>query len=271
MDVQDRLKISDTHSIEWGKASWDDKEKSIRNRYDTESGRFTPHNASEIPFGDLERLVVESAKRDHISSQMAARMIEELAASISRQGDGSPTATGGEPTFEPWVGDNYEEGIEDGIQLLILGESHYGTSESDDASFTQRVVATHGQENRHAFFTKTAKLVLGLTGEDHLSDEQSHQFWERVAFYNYVQEYVGETPDGTVDPEMWEGAKKPLLTVLDRLNPDALLVLGKGTGNHLPDEISDRDLNTCIVTHPSSPRFSYTNNQPNVRSMLVEG
>jgi hypothetical protein len=197
-------------------------------------------------------------------------IIEEIAASISRQGDSHP-ASGGEPTFEPWVGDNYEEVLEDGIQLLILGESHYGTSGPDDASFTQRVVATHGQENRHAFFTKTAKLVLGLTSEDYLSDEQRRQFWDRVAFYNYVQEYAGETPEGTISTDMWEAAKKPLLTVLDRLTPNALLVLGKGTGDHLPDEIGDMDLDICIVTHPSSSRFSYDDNQQNVRSMLAEG
>lgn len=265
MNVQDCLKISDTHSIEWGTASWDDDdEMSIRNRYDTDDGRFTPHNSSEIPFGDLKTLVVESAKRDYISPEVAARMIEELAASISRQSEASPSTPDGEPSFEPWIGEQYNEGLKNGTQLLILGESHYGTSGPKDASFTQHVVAEHGKKNRHAFFTKTAKLVLGLTGDDYLTDDQREAFWDRVAFYNYVQEYAGETPDGTVTPEMWEDAEKPFLTVLERLDPDAVLILGKELSNHVPEV----DVETCVVTHPSSSRFSYETKQEDVQSLI---
>lgn len=269
MDVEDRIEISDKHSIEWGTATWSDTDKSIRNRYDTESG-FSPRNSSELPFEDLERLVVESAKRDYISPDMAARMIRELAASISRKSpDTSPKPEPkGEPTFRPWVGEKYEtEGIEGGVQLLILGESHYGTSGPDDSTFTRRVVANYGQDDeRHAFFTQTAKLVLGLTGDDYLSDEQQRQFWDRVAFYNYVQEYAGETPGGTVTTEMWEDAEEPFLTVLEQLDPDALLILGKGLSSHVPEV----DVETCVVTHPSSPRFGYEGNQEEVRIMLEE-
>jgi len=268
MDVEERIEISDRHSIEWGTATWSDTAGSIRNRYDTESGRFSPRNSSELSFEDLERLVVESGKRDHISPDVAARMIEELAASISRQSpDTAPKPEPkGEPTFRPWIGDKYEtEGIEDGIRLLILGESHYGTPGPNDSTFTRRVVSKYGQEDeRHAFFTQTAKLVLGLTGDDYLSDEQQHQFWDRVAFYNYVQEYAGETPEGTVTAEMWKDAEKPFLTVLEQLDPDALLILGKELSKHVPEV----DIETCVVTHPSSPRFSYNGEQEDVRNML---
>jgi len=268
MDVEDRIEISDNHAIEWGTATWSDTAKSIRNRYDTESGRFSPRNSSEFSFDDLERLIVESAKRDHISPDMAARMIEELAASISRQSpDTFPKPEPkGEPTFRPWIGDKYEtEGIAEGIQLFILGESHYGTPDPNDSTFTRRVVAKYGQnDERHAFFTQTVKLVLGLTGDDYLSDEQQRQFWDRVAFYNYVQEYAGETPNGTVTPEMWADAEKPFLTVLEQLDPDALLILGKELSNHVPEV----DVETCVVTHPSSPRFSYEGEQEAVQALL---
>lgn len=267
MDVEDRIEIDDKHSIEWGTATWSDTARSIRDRYDTESG-FSPRNSSELPFEDLERLVVESAKRDYISPDMAARMIEELASSISRQSpDASPKPDPkGEPTFRPWIGEKYDtEGVKGGIQLLILGESHYGTSGPNDSTFTRRVVAKYGQDDeRHAFFTKTAKLVLGLTRGDHLSDEKQRQFWDRVAFYNYVQEYAGETPDGTVISEMWEEAEKPFLTVLRQLDPDALLILGKGLSKHVPGV----DTESCVVTHPSSSRFSYENEQGTVQDML---
>ena len=267
MDVEDSIEIDDSHSIEWGTATWSDTARSIRNRYDTESG-FSPRNSSELPFEDLERLVVESAKRDYISPDMAARMIEELASSISRQSpDTSPEISpGGEPTFRPWIGEKYEaEGIEGGIQLLILGESHYGTPDPNDSTLTRRVVSKYGQEDeRMAFFTKTAKLVLGHTSEDYLSDSEQRQFWDRVAFYNYVQEYAGETPNGTVTPEMWEDAEKPFLTVLEKLDPDALLILGKRLSKHVPEV----KVESCVVTHPSSPRFSYDGEQGTVQKML---
>jgi hypothetical protein len=42
MDVEERIEISDRHSIEWGTVTWSDTAGSIRNRYDTESGRFSP-------------------------------------------------------------------------------------------------------------------------------------------------------------------------------------------------------------------------------------
>jgi hypothetical protein len=270
MNVEDRIDISAHHSIEWGTASWSDSARSIRNRYDTDSG-FSPHNSSELPFEDLERLVVESAKRDYISPDMAARMIEELAASISRQ---SPTSSPqsqprGEPTFRPWVGDQYEtEGFE-GMQLLILGESHYGTPGPDDGGLTRHVVMKYGRnEGRHAFFTTTAKLVLGLTADDYLSDEQQKTFWDRVAFYNYVQDYAGETPDGEVTPEMWRDAQEPFWTVVEKLAPDAIIILGKRLGKHVPSE--EIDVASCVVTHPSAPGFAYDENQEAVHSMLAE-
>jgi hypothetical protein len=122
------------------------------------------------------------------------------------------------------------------------------------------------EDDRHAFFTTTAKLVLGLAGENYLSDEQQREFWDRVAFYNYVQDFAGETPSGDVTPEMWEDARAPFLTVVNELEPDAVLILGKGLSEHVP--ASDIEAETCVVTHPSAPGFTYDGNQEAVRSML---
>jgi hypothetical protein len=269
MDVEEKVDIEEGHSIEWGKASWSDEAFSVRNRYETSSGGFSPRSSSEFPIGDLKHLVVESAKRDLISQDRATKMIEELAASISRQTKGSASSASSDcdRKFDPWVGEKYEEGIRNGVRLLVLGESHYGTSGDDDAAFTQHVVENFGKEKRHAFFTKTAKLVLGMGTGEHLSDEKRRRFWDSVAFYNYVQEYAGETPDGNVTGEMWERAKEPFLDVLGQLDPDALLVLGKQLGSKLPN-LEGVDVEMCVVTHPSSSRFSYRDWNSDVRDML---
>ncbi|WP_285655474.1 hypothetical protein [Allomuricauda sp. NBRC 101325] len=38
MKVTDKIKTSAIHSIEWGEATWDSDDVSIRNRYDNASG-----------------------------------------------------------------------------------------------------------------------------------------------------------------------------------------------------------------------------------------
>jgi ABC-type Fe3+-hydroxamate transport system substrate-binding protein len=106
-----------------------------------------------------------------------------------------------------------------------------------------------------------------VCGDDYLSDEKRREFWDSVAFYNYVQEYAGESPDGTVTDEMWSKAKEPFLEVLEELKPDALLVLGKKLSKNLP-ALDDFGVETCVVTHPSSSHFSYSDCTSDVQSML---
>jgi hypothetical protein len=54
------------YSIEWGYATWsideaeEDKDRSIRNRYDKEDGGFNVRSSSEIPWDDFKRLIQES-------------------------------------------------------------------------------------------------------------------------------------------------------------------------------------------------------------------
>lgn len=51
----------------WGpcgsKRAWDAKAMSVRNRYPTSDGRFSPHSASEIPLWDLEPLLSSGVNR----------------------------------------------------------------------------------------------------------------------------------------------------------------------------------------------------------------
>ena len=44
MNVIKKIKINQEHSIEIGKATWDEDYISIRNRYKTKKGGFRPHH-----------------------------------------------------------------------------------------------------------------------------------------------------------------------------------------------------------------------------------
>ena len=87
MKPDDSIKISDNYSIEWGTSSWDEKERSVRNRYKTSTGGFSPRSSSELPMDDLEHLIVHSAQKGHLSTEMMSRvakaLIDALAARIA--------------------------------------------------------------------------------------------------------------------------------------------------------------------------------------------
>jgi hypothetical protein len=82
MNVLDRVSLEEGHQIEFGKSTWNPEVKSIRNRYPTSNGGFSPHSSSEIPLGDLELIVTTSAKRGWIDVATITRIAVELQATL---------------------------------------------------------------------------------------------------------------------------------------------------------------------------------------------
>jgi len=156
--------------------------------------------------------------------------------------------------FEPWIGAKYESGNRFGLRVLVLGESHYGDEPESHSGYTTAIVRKLGQKERHPFFTKVAKVLLE-TDKD-IDNETRAEVWEHVAFYNYIQCLAGSSARIRPTPEMWDEAKVPFLSILDRLLPDVILVLGKSLSDHAPlTEIQDRVV-VCGIKHPSTA-FSY--------------
>jgi hypothetical protein len=167
-------------------------------------------------------------------------------------------------TFDPWIGSFYEsQGIR-GIKLLILGESHYGRIGTEKRSFTANVIQQRGQIGRFRFFTTTQRLVIG--GRGRLSIAEREDFWNRVAFYNYVQSFAGQKARRRPTADMWSAAQEPFLQTLVEVQPHVLLVLGRELRRHLPD--IPHTIRLCEVQHPSSPGFKYSDWQPVVRAAL---
>lgn len=85
MRVTDSVEIDQGHSIEFGFSTWDDASTSVRDRYLTASGGFSPRSSSEIPLGAIPDIIIETVKRDLLSVEASARIIEALALSIARR------------------------------------------------------------------------------------------------------------------------------------------------------------------------------------------
>lgn len=171
-------------------------------------------------------------------------------------------------TFDPWIGPLYESEGLDGLKLLILGESHYGPHGSEHADKTKQVVARHVSEKRYRLLTTTSKMTLGRGGRGRLSHSDRTAFWDRVAFANYIQAFVGESAEARErTAKMWEDARGPFEQNLRELRPDALLVLGLGVSEHLP--ALPAGLTAACIEHPS--RYpNYAASQPIVQKLIAD-
>ena len=90
MKVQDTIDLGNGHLIEIGDASWDGSQISVRNRYPTSNGGFSPRSPSEIPLSDIGAIVTAIAQRDLLDVTTITRLIAALTASRDRL-TGSPS------------------------------------------------------------------------------------------------------------------------------------------------------------------------------------
>ncbi len=106
------------------------------------------------------------------------------------------------------------------------------------------------------FFSVVSRILLGLDEGGWLDAAERDGVWEHVAFYNYIQELVGNNERVSPNNEMWESAALPFRGILNELKPDLVLVLGDALNGHLPNDLPDRVL-TGHVVHSRSSRFTF--------------
>ena len=83
MKVKENTKPLNGHSIEWGDATWNDSEKSIRNRYDNvTTGKFNKSGSGEIPWEDFKLMIKESIKRDKFNNQELGEILDEISTNL---------------------------------------------------------------------------------------------------------------------------------------------------------------------------------------------
>ena len=79
MKIKDKFEIDASHSIEWGDATWNNEDFSIRNRFQTEGGKFNKAGSSEIPWDDFKKMIKESIKRNHFSNAELSDFMSDIA------------------------------------------------------------------------------------------------------------------------------------------------------------------------------------------------
>ena len=135
-------------------------------------------------------------------------------------------------TWQPWIGKNYSTGGIFRNKLLILGESHYGSSEdewfTDDLtrqSIQQKIGEAPGHEGRY-YRMKFHTNIYRTFNTREESQQNISEFWHSVAFMNVIQRSVGNGPRQRPIKEDWVNSLPIVLQTLQELRPDVVVVLG---------------------------------------------
>lgn len=95
--------------------------------------------------------------------------------------------------FDPWVPKEFNG---KGLRLLVVAESHYDEGRTygirDTRKFTQEIVKARGacRQERSLFFEKITSAFVGDIKVN--QDAKYAEFWNSIAFCNYVQKFVSE-------------------------------------------------------------------------------
>lgn len=129
--------------------------------------------------------------------------------------------------FYPRVGSRYERS-KFGKRILLVGESHYRQNSSWKADYIgpglTRWAVKYNRDNVNSIFGRTALLF---------KEHPSLCFWDEVAFYNFVQFLIPTSRDRP-SKEMFEQSQEPFLELLDQIQPDGVLSLGKTQWIEMP-------------------------------------
>ncbi len=143
--------------------------------------------------------------------------------------------------FEPWIGPQYENGGLWNRKVLIVGESHYDEWEDGETpkvikhdlqrGFTRGCVQEVVNGVRGARYWNRVRNRLG--GEEH-ENQTSAIFWNKVAFYNFIQSPVSGGPGIKPKPSQWAEAVTPFGEVLGRLKPARVVFTGTRLWSYVP-------------------------------------
>lgn len=141
--------------------------------------------------------------------------------------------------FLPWVGEIYKQ---QSRKILFLGESHYEADETRDSDFTCEVIKRQFGEGldakdklkRYRFFNGLERL---FSGNSELTKAESQKFWNKVAFYNFVQ-FGMSTAEARPTAGQFRKSIDPFVEVVCELKPDVVVVAGITTWDSLPNKES---------------------------------
>ena len=167
--------------------------------------------------------------------------------------------------FAPWVGLHYERGF-CGLRILLVCESHYGGKQHERPTVTPEIVKAlalgerhpraTGKLRRHMHFTKIMAAVQNV--RQRFSDTQRREFWNSIAYYNFLQEFL-QSSRVAPPPGVWKRSEKAFIEVLAVLAPDLIICFSVRNGNRIRSLAGS--VPVAVVNHPSS-RFKYSKVNP---------
>lgn len=119
--------------------------------------------------------------------------------------------------FLPWIGERFAQQPQ---RLLLLGESHY-VGERTGPNLTRELTREYRDGVwRHRYWTGLMQVVKGQPA----AEIDRVAFWNRVAFYNYVQTALD---DSGIAPsrEAFRASDDTFFRVLDELRPNAMAAI----------------------------------------------
>jgi len=140
-----------------------------------------------------------------------------------------------EVRYHPWVGDDYWDQQE---RWLLLGESNYGLGPTETFAVQEMIRAQYGaaidpsQNGTYRLFAGAERL---MTGRDSLDTASTKEFWQTVAFYNYVRESMTDAEQRPTAKD-FKASHQAFNHVICQTRPHVVLVLGLDLWMALPDE-----------------------------------
>lgn len=156
--------------------------------------------------------------------------------------------------FKPFKGENYTNGFAGrGKKLLLLGESSFlpkGENPSDYrngrksvANYIRDDICAHWMTRIESQSSFVGRLQCLLTNKTEPSVAEVQQAWSQVAFTNYIPIFAGkgiysDTSAGEGAPaeknkEHWQAGRAYIENVINNVQPDRVLVLGKMVWNDI--------------------------------------
>jgi hypothetical protein len=140
-----------------------------------------------------------------------------------------------EVRYQPWIGDRY---FEQERRWLLLGESSYYLGPTETHAVQEMIRAQYGgatdtsQNGTYRLFAGAERL---MTGRRDLDAATTKEFWQTVAFYNYVRDSMPSSKQRPTRKQFKE-SRQAFNEVVCRIKPHAVLVLGMTIWMALPGE-----------------------------------
>ncbi|KAI3594366.1 hypothetical protein D9X30_0598 [Cupriavidus sp. U2] len=175
--------------------------------------------------------------------------------------------------FAPWVGAQYATVGFRGLRVLVVSESHYGDSRYERPDVTPEIIKalalglrhkhTQGRFGRHPHYAKIFAATNNRSTAGVFNREQRACFWETVAYYNFIQQFMAKSRDKP-PAGAWARGKPAFVEVLQVLQPELVLCFSSRNGARV--RALSGSVPVAVVNHPSAC-FSYARANP----VIAEG